>query len=177
MSPPEPSPEDRADPSPELLVGAGELISNVELRDVRPVSIEAIIEPGVAPGSHVAYVEVGVELAYAADVGVFGSRFDFSFRFRGDEEEPLGVIRFGLVLDYEVNEVFEPDPDAAEFVTGTTGYFAAYPYARELLQSLAARLQFDPVVLGLITRGSLQPGTVSVVPRQESKADAVEGRP
>jgi hypothetical protein len=157
-------------PSTEVLSKAQELLSRVELLDIRPISMSASIEQGVGTGTRVASVEINLALSFAADEGIYSNRFDYRFVLTGNDEKPLGTIDFSLVLDYDVAEGFKPDPDAAEFVTGTTGYFAAYPYARELFQSLASRLQFDPVVLGLIKRGSMQPGTINVAPRQTIEA-------
>jgi hypothetical protein len=156
-----------ASPSPELLSKAQELLSNIELLDIRPCEITANIEQGVTPGTHVASVEMDLALSFAADDSVFGNRFDYSFNLRSDDDgEILGKVGFSLLLDYDVVQGFKPDLEAAEFVMGTTGYFAAYPYARELFQSLAGRLQFDPVVLGLIKRGTIRPGSISVVPHR-----------
>jgi hypothetical protein len=154
-------------PSPELLAKVQDLLSNVELLDVRPCAISASIERGVAPGAHVSVVEMDLGLSFAANKGVFSNLFDYSFELKGDaESEILGRVTFSLLLDYDVAEEYEPDREAADFVTATTGYFAAYPYARELFQSLAERLQFDPIVLGLLKRGQIRPGAVSVTPRQ-----------
>lgn len=166
----EPSDESSV-PSPELSAKAHELLDNVELLDIRPCVIKAKIGKGVPPGTHVASVEMDLALSFAADEGLYGNRFDYSFVLKGDsDEEALGEIAFSLLLDYDVTDGFEPDVEAAEFVSRTTGYFAAYPYARELFQSLAGRLQFDPVVLGLIKRGSMRPGSISVVPRRAIEA-------
>lgn len=163
----DPAADEPTAPSPELLSKAQELLSNVELLDIRPCTIAASIEQGVAPGTHVASVEMDLALSFAADGGVYGNRFDYSFVLKGDaDEDTLGRVEFSLLLDYDVVEGYKPDLEAAEFVTGTTGYFAAYPYARELFESLAGRLQFDPVVLGLIKRGSMRPGSISVVPQR-----------
>lgn len=171
MPPPESAPDGPSAPTAEVLAKAHELLSHVELLDVRPCSISANLEQAVAPGTHVASVEMDLAMSFAADEGIYGNRFDYSFVLKGDDEDaPLGTIEFSLVLDYDVDEDFEPDIEAADFVTSTTGYFAAYPYARELFQSLASRLQFDPVVLGLIKRGTLRPGTVSIPPRQPIEA-------
>jgi hypothetical protein len=153
-------------PPPELLQKAQELLSNVELLDIRPCSISADIDLNSAPGTHVASVEMDTALAFAAEEGVYGNRFDYKFELKGDDadNDALGTIEFSLLLDYGVTEGFSPDLDAAEYVTGTTGYFAAYPYARELFQSLAIRLQLDPVVLGLVKRGEMRPSTIAVAP-------------
>lgn len=170
MQQPESAPDEVGAPSAEVRAKAQELLSHVELLDIRPCRITASMEQWVAPGTHVAEVDMDLAMSFAADEGVYGNRFDYSFVLKGDDEEPLGTIEFSLLLDYDVDEGYEPDVEAADFVTGTTGYFAAYPYARELFQSLASRLQFDPVVLGLIKRGTLRPGTVSIATRQPIEA-------
>jgi hypothetical protein len=168
MPQPEEQTEDEAaPPSAELLSAATELLSNVTLVDVRPCAISATLEEGVSPGAHIASVEIELASSFAVDMGVYGNRFDYRFQLNGAEQgQTLGSIEFSILLDYDVVENFEPDRDAADFITRTTGFFAAYPYARELFQSLADRLQFDPVILGLIKRGSMRPGSVTVVPHE-----------
>ena len=168
---PDPEPpelEKSVAPSPELLLKAQELLSNVELLDIRACSISASIDLNSAPGTHVSSVEMDTALAFAAEEGVYGNRLDYRFELKGDDpnNDALGTIEFSLLLDYGVAEGFTPDLEAADYVTGTTGYFAAYPYARELLQSLAVRLQLDPIVLGLVKRGELRPGTIAVAPNR-----------
>jgi hypothetical protein len=167
--PPEPV-DEWSSPPPELLSKAQDLLTHAELLDIRPCAISASIEQAVAPGTHVGLVEMDLAMSFAADEGVYGNRFDYRFELKGDLGDTLGRIEFSLLLEYEVVDDFKPDLEAAEFVMGTTGYFAAYPYARELFQSVAGRLQFDPVVLGLIKRGSMRPGTISVVPHQLTEA-------
>lgn len=158
-----PEDEQRSELTAELRAKAEDLISHVELLDARPCAISARLEDGVSPGTNVSSVTMNVGCSFAAAPGVYGNRFDYEFVLRGDaDDEALGTIEFSILLDYRVDEDFDPDPDAADFVSGTTGYFAAYPYARELFQSIAARMQFDPIVLGLIKRGSLRPGTISL---------------
>lgn len=166
------APQERAEgdvspPSPELLSAAAELLSNVTLVDVRPDAIRASLEEGVAPGARIASVQIHLASSFAVDPGVYGNRFDYRFKLNGTEGgRTLGTIEFSILLDYDVVEGFEPNREAADFIAGTTGFFAAYPYARELFQSLAGRLQFDPVILGLIRRGSMQPGSITVVPHE-----------
>ena len=122
--------DEPSSPSPELLSKAQELLSNIELSDIRPCAISASLEGDVDPGIHIASVEMEFEQSFAADDGVYGNRFDYLFVLKGDADDTIGTIVFSLLLDYDVVEDFEPDVEAAEFVMRTTGYFAAYPYAR-----------------------------------------------
>lgn len=165
---PDPAPEEPQPPSPELLDRAREILSHVEMIGVRASTIHAELAEGVPAGATATMVMFDVDLAFAAEDGVFGNRFDYRFEVLaepGDDErgEFLARIQFSLLVDYRVDEGYIPPADAADHVASTTGYFAAYPYARELLQSLTARLHIDPVVLGLLNRGTLRPGSISVV--------------
>jgi hypothetical protein len=153
-------------PSEELQSRVRAFLSAVELVDIRPCAISATVEEAVIPGTHVASVEVNLAVSIAAAEGVYGSRFDYSFELQGsDDGRTLGRIEFSLVLDYSTTGDFIPDREAGEYLASTTGYFAAYPYARELFQSLAGRLQVDPIVLGLIRRNTLRPGKITVIGR------------
>ncbi len=171
MQPPEAREDSPGRPSDAVVAAAQKLVNNAELIDVRTVHLAATLADGVVPGQHVAAVEMEVGLSFATGEGVYGSRFEYRFEFHTEDGSTLGNIEFSLVADYAVSEGFTPDDEAADFVTSTTGFFTAYPYAREVLQSLATRLQFDPVVLGMIKRDSMQPGTVTVAPHRPSNAD------
>lgn len=171
MSQPEtadPAPQELQPPTPELLERARELLSHVDMIGVRASTIQAELAEGIPAGATPSAVTFDVDLAFAADDGVFGNRFDYKVEVLaepGDDErgEFLARIHFSLLVDYRVDDGYTPPTDAADHVASTTGYFAAYPYARELLQSLTARLHIDPVVLGLLNRGTLRPGSISVV--------------
>lgn len=158
--------EAQISPTSDLIARAQGLLTHVEIADVRPCRINATIDERVMPASHVMSVDVELRPSYAAGEGLYANRFDFDFVLKGESEaEILGRISFSLLIDYRVPDGFTPEADAAEYVAGTTGYFAAHPYARELFQSLAARLQIDPMVLGLVKRGSVRPGAITVATR------------
>jgi hypothetical protein len=159
--------EEDAPPSPQLLERAKDLLAHAELIDVRPCRIVAELADGIPAGVTPTRVTFDVDLAFAAEESILGNRFDYRFELLGGlggegSPEPLARVEFSLLVDYRVEEGYAPELDAAEFVAGTTGYFAAYPYARELLQLLTSKLQVDPVVLGLINRGTLKPGSIGI---------------
>jgi hypothetical protein len=148
----------------ELRAKVAALIDDAVMIDIRPSEIKANIGEGVAPGAAVDSISVEVAVAFALGQGAYGNRFEFAFTLLGEvEDEPIGHVGFTLLIDYRVSNNFAPDQETAEYFAVTTGYFAAYPYARELFQSLAGRLQFDPLVLGMIKRGSVAPGSVNVL--------------
>lgn len=139
-------------PPPELLASAQMLIDNSEIVDVRPVRMLATFEEGGSPGTRIETASVEVASGYFSQPGVFSNKFEFRISLSGEESQPVARFEYDLVVDYRVTEGFEADDAAADFVTGTTGYFAAYPYARELLHSMSARLRMDPVVLGFLKK-------------------------
>jgi hypothetical protein len=142
--------------------GAAELIEKSELIEVRVVQVRAeLAEPGRRHNPEVANVTFEIGAAYGSEIGVFGNKFDYKIGLMDSSDEPIGTIEFSIVVDYEIEEAFTPDDDAAAFVSKTTGYFAAYPYARELVFSLSSRLGLDPLTIGMLTRGALEPKSVA----------------
>lgn len=138
------------------------LIENTELVDIRPIRIVAELNHETTRPDEIAGTNFDVTLAYASGPGAFGNRFDYRFDLLGPEGEHRGRVEFTLVVDYEVREPqYQPGDEAADFFASTTGYLAAFPYARELFQSLTARMQFDPVVLGMLRRGTHVPRRTS----------------
>src|SRR5205085_4465470 len=100
MSRPEAGEERESPPTRETVALAREILDRVELLDVRPCAIHAELAEGVAPGEEVAGVDMDVAVSIAADEGIFGNRFDFTFLLNNDAEEEIGSVRFSLVIDY-----------------------------------------------------------------------------
>lgn len=143
-------------------------MENCEIIDIRPVRVLAEYEDGGGPASVIQRADIEVASGWQADTGVFSNKFEFRIVLGADSGQDVARFEFDLVVDYRTAEGFTPDRDAAEFVTSTTGYFAAYPYARELLQNASARLRLDPVVLGLLRRrpdGGLETMSIGALQR------------
>lgn len=98
--------------------------------------------------------------AYAVDEGSFANKIHWEARLT-IEDDVVAEMAATFWIDYEVGEGFVPDAEAAEAIATTTGFFAAYPYVREFFQSTCARLQLDPLVLGMLLAGSTEPRLVS----------------
>ncbi|MEX2374857.1 MAG: hypothetical protein WD942_04620 [Dehalococcoidia bacterium] len=142
---------------------ARDLLDNCDIADIRPVHIEAnLISP--IPRK---YSKVGIDstLEHAAGPGVFRNRFGFKFILADDDDESVAELGFVLIVEWAVEEGYTPSAEAAEYVAKTTGHFAAYPYARELAQSTAARLGLDPLVLGILNRDETKPSAVRATHR------------
>lgn len=132
-------------------------LDHIELVNVVPTSIHADTHDNPNACSDVRF-DISAQINVAP--GVFSNRFRYQIELL-DDEQPTATLDFELQVEYEVDGDFEPSREVAEFLTSTTGLFAAYPYARELAQTLTARLQQDPVVLGLMPRGAVGPSRVS----------------
>lgn len=113
----------------------------------------------------VSSVEISPTLEYFADVGQFSNRFSYSIEARDEMGMSVATLEFTLVLDWAVPDDFTPDRAAADFVAATTGYFAAYPYAREIVHTLSSRLGIDPIVLGALRRENVTPAAVTIALR------------
>lgn len=150
-------------PSEEVLAAAAELLRHCDIADVRPSRIDA--ELIVEGPQQVATVNFNPTLEVAAGPGFFRNRFTYVFSFEGVDEQPVATMEFVLVVEWSVAPGYEAPKDAAEFVASTTGYFAAFPYVRELAQATTARLGLDPLVLGILNRKELRPETIRVVVR------------
>jgi hypothetical protein len=133
-------------------------LDRIELVNVVPTIIHADTHDNPNAARDVRF-EVGAQINVAP--GAFGNRFRYKIELLDDDEHPTATLDFEFQVEYEVKEDFEPSREVAEFLTRTTGLFAAYPYARELAQTLTARLQQDPLVLGLMPRGAGGPSRVT----------------
>jgi hypothetical protein len=126
---------------------ARRMLDHCELSSVRVVDFSARRFDG--HGQPVT-VHLASETSYLVNAEAFFNRYAWQARL--DDAQGVAAAEFTatVLLEYELHEGFEPDPEAAEVISGTTGYFAAYPYVREIFQSHATRLMLDPVVLGML---------------------------
>lgn len=145
---------------------AEDFLRNVELQDIRPTRVASALADGATPGDEIQTVSIEVAVGHLIEEGVYSNRFDFRLTVLGADGREIATIEFDLVLDYAVAEQYLADPRAAEYVATTTGYFAAYPYARELVQRMATALRLPPITLGLMKRdenGKIEPAGITVV--------------
>jgi hypothetical protein len=139
----------------QLRTSVEDLLRAADIANVRVVACSASLknEEQRSPGS----ASIQVAPAYRAYVGGMSNRFDYEVTIADRSGEDLAEITFTIAVEYVLPEGFEPDAEAVDYVCGTTGYFAAYPYAREVLQSLTSRLQLDPITMGLLHDPSMFP--------------------
>lgn len=149
-------------PAPSDRDAASRLLDVAELVDIKATRVGA--ELHLSPPPKVATVKFTPDIEYSLGPGHFGNRFAYRFDLRSSSGDDIATIEFTLVAAWRVPEDYTPDQEGADIVTGTTGYFAAYPYARELLQSMTMRLGIDTVVIGTIRRDTLSPAGVTIGP-------------
>jgi hypothetical protein len=150
-------------PSADTRAAAAAILDHCDLVDVRTTRIFA--ELSQEGPCTVALLEINPTLEYFADTGQFSNRFSYSIEARDELGRSVANLEFTLVLDWSVPNDFTPDHAAADFVAATTGYFAAYPYAREIVHTLSTRLGIDPIVLGALRREALSPAAVTIALR------------
>lgn len=148
--------------SPETKLAARKILDSCRIVDLRPTRILAELTGELRTVTSVSFDPT---LEFLAETGRFANRFSYHVELKDAVDEIVAIIAFVLVVNWDVPDDLTPDPSAANFVTGTTSYFAAFPYARELLQSLSARLGLDPVVLGPLFRERLAPEAITTVHR------------
>lgn len=104
---------------------------------------------------------VSSDTSYAVEDSAFANRYLWTVEFVDEEQTPVAELTATILVEYDVSKGFVPDKGAAESIAQTTGYFAAYPYVRELFQTNASRLQLNPLVLGMLMRDATHPRTVT----------------
>lgn len=154
------------EPDPAVVQAAQELLRHAELANVAPTELSARLSEE-SSGGQPTRAQLTTEFSYSASKGFLANRFQYQIDLLDDEERLFAQLDFTLQVDYSVDPDYEPPQDAAEFVTVTTGLFAAYPYARELAQNLTTRLQLDPLVLGFLPRGATAPANMTHVRRSD----------
>lgn len=102
------------------------------------------------------------ETSYQVNGDSFRNRYVWKAKLVDDTSAPVAELSATVLVEYDIWEGFEPDAEAADAIASSTGFFASYPYVRELFQTSTARLQIDPMVLGMLLAGSTQPRGVTI---------------
>lgn len=158
----------------QIQASAQEALAHIELVNVYPIHIEAFVTDDSDSGASTS-ATLNIATSYATEVGAYANRITFAIDLLDADESALGHIEFTLMIDYRVDEGYRIPDDAADYIASTTGAFGAYPYARELAQSLSTRLQFDPFVLGLLHRSGAKPRAVTRVPSRDARVSGADG--
>ncbi|WP_169501812.1 hypothetical protein [Kribbella catacumbae] len=136
------------------------LLDHCELANIRLIEFSAKRHEGSAEPVD---ARLSSEVSFVVGKSFMANRFTWQLDLADGEGATVAELAATFVVDYEILDGFEPDDEAADAIAGNTGFFAAYPYARELFQSHTARLQLNPLVLGMLLRGASQPRAVTAV--------------
>lgn len=127
-----------------------------QLREVRTRSLQASLESLPERGRKLGY-RMDTELEHARVQDRFLVQITYTVdalqrpkgRAKG-EGDPFADLEFSLMAIYDLPVPEEDDypDDELDAFAKTTVQFALYPYARELVQSLTARLGIPPLTLG-----------------------------
>jgi hypothetical protein len=145
------------DETPDLSARVQNMLDHCEIANVRVVDFSGSrTEVEGRPTS----ASITSETSYFVSDEAMANRYMWDATLSNGASETLAELKATILVDYELLEGFSPDEDAADSISKTTGFFAAYPYVRELLQSSTARLQLDPLVLGFLMKGDQAPRSV-----------------
>jgi len=135
------------------------MLAHCEMSNVRVLdfSAERFDDHGEPFTAH-----ISSESSYRVNEHEFRNRYVWTAKLVDEEHSPVAELNATVLIEYDVHEGFEPDAEAADAIAGSTGYFAAYPYVRELFQSCTSRLQLDPMVLGMLLADSTSPRGVTL---------------
>jgi hypothetical protein len=129
-------------------------MSNVQVLEFSAKRFDEANEPASA--------HITSDTSYLVNEDAFRNRYVWEAELVDSSAAPVARLNATLLVEYDIREGFEPDAEAAEAIASSTGFFAAYPYVRELFQSSTARLQIDPMVLGMLLAGSTHPRGVTI---------------
>lgn len=85
-------------------------------------------------------------------------RFEFKCTPTDDQSGQVAEIRVVMVATFELEGSATPEPEFVAQFAQDVAFMAVYPYGREVMQSLAARLEIPSLTLGLVRRGDVQIG-------------------
>lgn len=142
-------------------------ISNIRVLDFAARRFDEHSEPATA--------RITSETSYLVNDDTFRNRYIWKAVLLDSSAAPVASLETTLIVEYDIREGFESDSEAAETIAGSTGFFAAYPYVRELFQSCTARLQIDPMVLGMLLAGTTQPRGVTITRTSDNASQETAG--
>ena len=129
-------------------------MSNVRVLEFAAKRFDEHSEPTTA--------QISSETSFLVNEDVFLNRYIWTANLLDSSAASVAEVTATILVEYDIREGFDPDIDAAAAIANSTGFFAAYPYVRELFQSCTARLQIDPMTLGMLMAGSTQPRGVTI---------------
>lgn len=145
------------------------IAARAEIRDVRALSIQTKLERDPEPGDRLTYqLEQNVGLQWEeGDTEFFATRVAYKLRITDADRDNLtsdADVGGDLLatIDFELAALFAlemrdadepPGKEELEAYVQSTGTFALYPFARELVYDQTGRLGLPPLTLGIFHIG------------------------
>jgi hypothetical protein len=107
-------------------------------------------------GFHVAAPDVQIQQSQ------FACRFTQRVVLLDQDNQQLAMVEVVCVLEFDLDEGPEPDPEALSAYVDQHAYFIAHPYLREAVQTTTTKLGLDPVVLGILRRSEARPSEIII---------------
>ena len=145
-----PDPREAPDEVRDAVLASSRVVPYVELRAITINRCHAeVLQYGVTD-------PLEVQVSTSGRWGVTDDRDQFQAEVSVDlqsgttPENPAWTISVSLLLTYAVEPDAKIEPAAFDAYAGTGAVFTAWPYAREVVQSLTNRMGFPPLVLPLL---------------------------
>ncbi|MCI7513469.1 MAG: hypothetical protein SOX57_07400 [Schaalia hyovaginalis] len=100
-------------------------------------------------GSEDTPIEINCTLGTRQDGRLFGARFEFQIK------ASQWIAEISVITDYAGSQEFVLSPEAPADFASKVGLMAAFPYVREALGNLTARVTGTAVLLPLIRHGEI----------------------
>ncbi|MFF6907252.1 hypothetical protein ACFY9Q_15050 [Streptomyces sp. NPDC012389] len=125
------------------VVSYEEFASRVKLEQVLTDSCSA--ERMSAEASHGAEIRLEVAIAHAENSIFY--RLEAQARLKSDSGKDVGRVEVSVVTRYDIGDGVIPREDVLQEFADREAVTVAFPYAREGIQSLAARIGFAGVLI------------------------------
>ena len=137
-----------------------ELVKNLDLMNIYPLRLSGSRHSG----EEVTEFEFVVHPLWKLDQGRADYRFDVRCEPRSASGEKVAVVEYSVLCVFEASDAAALAATSVEVLSefgSSVAIYAAYPYLREGVQSVAARLGMPGVALGLLRRGQDLPSGMS----------------
>lgn len=139
------------------------LVDKLTLANVYCVGFEGELESSDSAESFT----VSLEPSYRVLPGTFDYLFEATCEPRSKAGERVAIVRASIVASFDVAPAVDTSAvpsELVDWVGANIATYAAYPYVREALQGLAARLGIPNLTMDLVKRGEPLPEGLSIGP-------------
>lgn len=139
----------------EVLKKVSEVIRKIEIGDIRLVEASAVLDGQPAPATAEFFAEHQIQLA-EVDGDLFAVRVQLSLKIRatGEAQPDLVALSGVFRLVYTSSEMKDLPKEALAHFANTNAVHNAWPYWREFVQNMIARMGLPALTLPLL---KLQP--------------------